>query len=557
MILIFLWVKFVFATTGIYVILPETIEAGTSLQAQITVPYHPETASVNFYYKQGGATAYNAVAAVETDSITYIAAIVAADVTIRGLEYYVMMNMVTDTLYHPQYDPVNNPLSAHVHFENAQAPVIEEWLYTIASVPADLNRPYAYDVLNDDLGDYHPLDWRCFAWKDTGYVEFSDTLDTADATRFMFQQGQAVWLITQDQVQYDIGEGYSVSLDEAYRFNLRPQWSMIGSPYPFPVAWDDCSLASDSIGTLYHYDGTGYRLDWPYFDPWGGYWIYNSMFTHVGFTVPPRETVAANGVTKRAVTYGLEEGEWIIRFSADAEHARDLDNYIGVRSDASDTWDLRDRMEPPPIGDYIALYFEHYDWATHAGAYAADVRAPGSQGYVWDFIMESRLAGETISLSWEFKRSLPAGWQAYLIDVQDGVSIDLTASASLSFKSAAESPNVRRYQIIVGPPEFVQGETDVPLQPVAFHLFQNYPNPFNPETTISYSIPKNGHVRLVIYNIMGQIVRTLVDEEKKTGQYEAVWNATNESGIRVPSGMYFYRLEFPDRMARRKLILLK
>ena len=73
--------------------------------------------------------------------------------------------------------------------------------------------------------------------------------------------------------------------------------------------------------------------------------------------------------------------------------------------------------------------------------------------------------------------------------------------------------------------------------PSTFRLNQNYPNPFNPSTTIQYRLPNRSRVRLCIYNTLGQVVADLVDEEKPSGLYQAVWNAN------VSSGMYFYRLE--------------
>jgi hypothetical protein len=73
-----------------------------------------------------------------------------------------------------------------------------------------------------------------------------------------------------------------------------------------------------------------------------------------------------------------------------------------------------------------------------------------------------------------------------------------------------------------------------------FYLHQNYPNPFNPSTTISYGLPKAANVSLKIYNTLGQLVSTLVDEKKEAGHNSVKWNAN------VPSGIYFYRLQAGD-----------
>jgi hypothetical protein len=88
-------------------------------------------------------------------------------------------------------------------------------------------------------------------------------------------------------------------------------------------------------------------------------------------------------------------------------------------------------------------------------------------------------------------------------------------------------------------------------------LFQNYPNPFNPETDISYDLPKDSWVRLSIYNIRGQKVKTLVDEFEAAGHKSVTWNGRSQDGNQVASGVYFYKLETGEFTAIRKMVLLR
>lgn len=89
-------------------------------------------------------------------------------------------------------------------------------------------------------------------------------------------------------------------------------------------------------------------------------------------------------------------------------------------------------------------------------------------------------------------------------------------------------------------------------QPHVFRLGQNYPNPFNPATTIKYEIPANHHVTLHVYNVIGQRVATLVNEQQSAGSYEVNFDAT-----RLSSGSYMYRLEAGDRSLTRTMMLIK
>ena len=96
------------------------------------------------------------------------------------------------------------------------------------------------------------------------------------------------------------------------------------------------------------------------------------------------------------------------------------------------------------------------------------------------------------------------------------------------------------------------------LLPTAFALSQNYPNPFNPATQIKYDLPGASNVRLTIYNFLGQSVRTLVDAEQTAGFYSVGWDGRDDSGVKMPSGVYIYRLEAGQQFVQiRKMILLK
>ncbi len=79
--------------------------------------------------------------------------------------------------------------------------------------------------------------------------------------------------------------------------------------------------------------------------------------------------------------------------------------------------------------------------------------------------------------------------------------------------------------------------------PRSYRLYSPYPNPFNASATIRYDLPSAGRVRLSIYNVTGQWIRMLVDEMKPAGSYRVIWDAKDEAGREMSSGMYLCRLE--------------
>ncbi|MCK9212174.1 MAG: T9SS type A sorting domain-containing protein [Ignavibacteriaceae bacterium] len=104
----------------------------------------------------------------------------------------------------------------------------------------------------------------------------------------------------------------------------------------------------------------------------------------------------------------------------------------------------------------------------------------------------------------------------------------------------------------------VSSATDIKEKiPVAsFALFQNYPNPFNPSTVINYQIPTNGFVTLKVYNILGNEVATIVNEQKNSGSYSVQFSA-KDGDASLASGTYLYQLRVNDYVSNKKMIVLK
>ena len=136
----------------------------------------------------------------------------------------------------------------------------------------------------------------------------------------------------------------------------------------------------------------------------------------------------------------------------------------------------------------------------------------------------------------------------------------------LVFRVLRDFQDDARFEIAEGlvfdPSQFanplVGGVLDIQTTPTEFALLQNFPNPFNPETTIGYELAESADVTLQIYNVVGQVVRTLIaSESQSVGRYQVRWDGMDDRGMPVSSGIYFYQISAGKFQDVRKLMLLK
>jgi parallel beta-helix repeat protein len=131
---------------------------------------------------------------------------------------------------------------------------------------------------------------------------------------------------------------------------------------------------------------------------------------------------------------------------------------------------------------------------------------------------------------------LEVNGDAIMLTLEIGKNIKGTVNSSIGFAS-----------VLLNEDDFTSlassGKSSIVGKPISYSLEQNYPNPFNPSTTIHYEIPDDGaNVTISIYNSLGELVKTVAVGTQDAGRYDIVWNGTNDSGERVGSGIYFYRL---------------
>ena len=518
-------------------------KVGREIPIAVNITYAVGVANVTLSYRKGGKAKFVAVP-MSANADSFKASIPADSVTSRGVEYFIA---ATDSAGHIKQEPAFGFYSIPIRVTNEVKPITlpngtEKTAYRLVSVPFQLDDPSPAAVLVDNLGEYNIKKWRLYGLSNGQYVQFPNA--------GTFTQGISLFLIVKDpDKKIDAGSGQSIKTDKEFSMALAPGHNFIALPFNFSIPANKLRLASGSSIALQTYTG-----DWVTVNeltPWGGYYLANNrsipdtLFINPDLSPDPLLQVA----NKTNV-----EG-WQVQILATCDEARDTQNFAGFASESGGGWDDNDLVEPPPIGEYVSLYFLHPEWGKFLKMYCTDFRPESSEGYVWRFEVKANIR-DKVNLTFEGLESVPAEFEVWLVD--DALKITQNLRETNHY-AVAGSEQPKGLKLVVGKHDFV-GEKLAEAQtiPATYELSQNFPNPFNPATTIRYGLPKAERVTLKIYNLLGEEVATLVhDELKAAGYHAAIWDGRDKNGRVAASGVYVYRLQAGSFVMAKKLALVK
>ncbi len=170
---------------------------------------------------------------------------------------------------------------------------------------------------------------------------------------------------------------------------------------------------------------------------------------------------------------------------------------------------------------------------------------------------------------------LPLNWSATVLHTASWLSINPasgTNNGSITVSVTTDlNPLTYADTIVIEAPGALNSPAKIPVRlniatdvgdvpgnrPRSFRLSQNYPNPFNPATKIDFALPRSGHATLEVFNVVGQRIRVLLDDELPAGAHSAVWDGRETSGQMVGSGVYFYRLKSQNFSDIKRMVFLK
>ena len=197
--------------------------------------------------------------------------------------------------------------------------------------------------------------------------------------------------------------------------------------------------------------------------------------------------------------------------------------------------------------------------------YSIDNIAPGVPGGLMAVAMD-----DNIHLSWD--RSIDEDFQYFVLEKATNIDftepeviqtadtsysdVNFTANQTNYYRLASvdHAGNISEYSAVVEAAVLSIVENIVPE---VFALYQNYPNPFNPTTQIRYDLPEEKNVTIIIYDVMGRNIRTLMNVNQTAGYHSIHWDAKNDTGEGVAAGMYIYTIQAGEFRATKKMVLLK
>ena len=475
--------------------------------------------------------------------------------TYYHLDSLLVDEIVTDSTTSFTFKNVNSVHTIRAVFagtpETMSTSALAGW--NLVSVPARQTDMSPGGVFDDDYGE-------------TPYFMYQYNSASGYSIPSMLNMGQGYWLGSNTAQTVD-ARGVPIS---SYTLTLTNGWNLIGNPFvtdepvsnlkftdgSVTLTWTDASSNTYQwlSPALYGYAGGGYfdegSVPGGALHVWNGYWIPIekdgiSLMYSVGTPAPKQGIPVAEQITSK---------HWSVDLAAslktpDGKTCTDEIASFGVRNDAMAGFDNRyDVPRPPksPGKNYIEVSFtvngESYP-KIFGISYARDYKAPGKA--VWEFIVNTSGEG-IVTLTWNScaVSSLGNDVEINMYDMEAHKSIDMKKVGSYTYE---EMGTGRRFTI---------NNADK-VAPSSFRLSQNYPNPFNPTTVIEYQLPKAMHVQLEVYNVLGERIATLVNEQQDAGYYTVSWDGRDQQHRMVTSGIYFYRLDAGQLFNMKKMLLMK
>ncbi|MCH8837203.1 MAG: fibronectin type III domain-containing protein, partial [Candidatus Marinimicrobia bacterium] len=543
------------AITGISATSSPSVNQPVTVTATIT---DASTFTATLRYALGSTASYSQAAMTNQGGDTFSGTIPGTAVTIAGLAYYLeavdsLSNMSRTDTTSLRISFTAGTLTTGMA-GSAYPSGIPRDKWRLISIPGDVIDKSVSSIIQSAMGvPSTDTTWKIFRFAGPGDSDYQPV------TSFISGQSYFLKQVALSTVTFTLGAGSSADLS-GLSVTLAPgEWYFLSSPFTFPVTVSaDQGVFSGPFA--YGGFGSGGQEGWSQgqvqttFNPWGGYIVYNTSGQNQVLDIVPASLGKSGPLAK------ANEDQWKgwkVHFVVEGEKYFDAGNVIGRIQGASEGLDAYDHPEPPRMDEYLSLVMELPGFDSQSQSYTTDFRSIEEFNGVWDFVLVTKGESAPLSLRSSLEGDTPP--KIILLDLLTRAEYDLTAGEQVPAITEYTERYPYHLKAIAGSADYVAGvvhETWTAL-PEKYVLSQNYPNPFNPETVIPFILPRPSRVALIIYNLIGQEVITLLNDWRDMGSHTITWNGRGRQGELLPTGIYFAVLRAGDTIRTRKMLLLK
>ncbi|MBD3420370.1 MAG: hypothetical protein GF398_09665 [Chitinivibrionales bacterium] len=328
-------------------------------------------------------------------------------------------------------------------------------------------------------------------------------------------------------------------------------WNQVANPYVYPIKlqthhtlwkWNPATkdfIQADSI-----------------LEPWQGYWVLADSQETLQIEATP--FFANTKLAKTRKTFYAQRNDWRVQLVLSCSESKDADNIIGFSPQAKNGFDFLDKPEPPRMDDITYLFLPHPEWKRTITAYASDLRKWWRNENVFQVgVANNARRKNNVSLRVLGVEDLP---DVYLFLANKDTIFKIEPDTDHPLRGTQDL----QYHTIFA----TNNSSFINSFPLRFKMHEPFPNPFRPVVNLKYTLPyrweDNGIINLkpykvsvMIYDVKGRVVRTLVNRKQKPGTYQIPWMGKSNSGRLVATGFYFMKFSAGEHNVVKRLIMMK
>ena len=425
--------------------------------------------------------------------------------------------------------PTTLPLNTNYTFNDAT----QTSSYRMIGIPGANNIPIS-SLMSGTEGKNG--DWRAFLDPGSG-----DYLEYDGSSKFNYTPGNAFWIVSKNAININqTVNTVPLSSDNSFSISLHEGWNLISNPFEKNIAWTDIKNINSITQPIQYYQSGSYNSNINNFEPYKGYYYFNN--TGLTALKIPYLSLTNSSIKK---THLQTVNKLVLVL--DASGVKKSAIAIGFSSEADLGEDKLDIFSPPSQFCKINMSLYNEEIQRNYKFLEEEYRQEIGRGQEYRIFIKNT-SNETLELTNKGSEYF-GDFEICLLDKSQIKFYDLKNQNSIEIKSSAVE---KEYELFIGTEDYMI-EKKKSLLPAEYALYQNYPNPFNPSTTIKFALPQQNKVSLSVFNILGELVVKLINDE----QFEAGYHQVIFENSSLASGVYIYRLMAGDYIGTKKMLIIK